>query len=125
MTCRSASACLHRVLVLLGVFAATATIVWMAGPEAPALNDSSRLTLVVAGVASLVTVPFARMAGKRLLVEHGIEIAAGAGPLAGQIWRIGVMGGGADREPQERLVRALALQLGADADEAVAALGPS
>ena len=59
---------------------------------------------------------------KRLLGEHGIEIAAGAGPLAGRIWRIGVMGEGAAREPQERLVRALATEMGAYADDALAEL---
>ena len=59
---------------------------------------------------------------KRLLSEHGIEIAAGAGPLAGRIWRIGVMGDGAELEPQERLVRALAEELGADPEEPLAAL---
>ena len=35
---------------------------------------------------------------------HGIEISGGLGPLAGKLWRIGVMGVGAQREPQERLV---------------------
>jgi alanine-glyoxylate transaminase / serine-glyoxylate transaminase / serine-pyruvate transaminase len=59
---------------------------------------------------------------KRLLAEHGIEIAAGAGPLAGRVWRIGVMGTGAELEPQERLVRALATELGAEADDALEAL---
>jgi alanine-glyoxylate transaminase/serine-glyoxylate transaminase/serine-pyruvate transaminase len=59
---------------------------------------------------------------KRLLSEHGIEIAAGAGPFAGRIWRIGVMGAGAEREPQERLVRALATELGSDPGDALAAL---
>ncbi|HEX8205387.1 MAG TPA: aminotransferase class V-fold PLP-dependent enzyme, partial [Solirubrobacteraceae bacterium] len=59
---------------------------------------------------------------KRLLAEHSIEIAAGAGPLAGKIWRIGVMGAGAEIEPQERLVRALATELGTDPEEALAAL---
>lgn len=29
---------------------------------------------------------------KRLLIAHGIEIGGGLGPLAGQIWRIGLMG---------------------------------
>jgi len=29
---------------------------------------------------------------KRLLNEFGIEIGAGLGPLAGKIWRIGLMG---------------------------------
>jgi alanine-glyoxylate transaminase/serine-glyoxylate transaminase/serine-pyruvate transaminase len=58
----------------------------------------------------------------RLLTEHGIEISGGLGSLAGRLWRIGVMGVGASREPQERLVRALAAELGRDAEEAVAAL---
>jgi alanine-glyoxylate transaminase/serine-glyoxylate transaminase/serine-pyruvate transaminase len=59
---------------------------------------------------------------KKLLAEHGIEIAAGSGPLAGRVWRIGVMGAGAELEPQERLVRALATELGADPEEPLAAL---
>jgi alanine-glyoxylate transaminase/serine-glyoxylate transaminase/serine-pyruvate transaminase len=58
----------------------------------------------------------------RLLGEHGIEISAGAGPLAGQVWRIGVMGEGARPEPQERLVSALAELLGREARPAVDAL---
>jgi alanine-glyoxylate transaminase/serine-glyoxylate transaminase/serine-pyruvate transaminase len=58
----------------------------------------------------------------RLLTEHGIEISGGLGELKGRLWRIGVMGVGAEREPQERLVRALAAELGRDAEEAVAAL---
>jgi alanine-glyoxylate transaminase/serine-glyoxylate transaminase/serine-pyruvate transaminase len=60
---------------------------------------------------------------KRLLSEHGIEIAAGAGPLAGRIWRIGVMGDGAELEAQQRVVRALAAELGSDPADALAALG--
>jgi hypothetical protein len=50
---------------------------------------------------------------KALLTEHGIEISGGLGPLAGRLWRIGVMGVGAERDAQERLVRALAAELGA------------
>lgn len=57
-----------------------------------------------------------------LLTEDGIEISGGLGPLAGRLWRIGVMGEGARPEPQERLVRALAPRLGQPADEALAAL---
>jgi alanine-glyoxylate transaminase/serine-glyoxylate transaminase/serine-pyruvate transaminase len=57
-----------------------------------------------------------------LLVDHGIEISGGLGPLAGKLWRVGVMGTGANREPQEQLVRALATLLGAAPDEALAAL---
>ena len=44
---------------------------------------------------------------KRLLNEHGIEIGAGLGPLAGKIWRIGLMGSGSTRENITRLVDAL------------------
>jgi alanine-glyoxylate transaminase/serine-glyoxylate transaminase/serine-pyruvate transaminase len=58
----------------------------------------------------------------RLLSEHGIEISGGLGELKGRLWRIGVMGVGAEREPQERLVRALAAELGRDAADAVAEL---
>jgi alanine-glyoxylate transaminase/serine-glyoxylate transaminase/serine-pyruvate transaminase len=43
----------------------------------------------------------------RLLTEHGIEVSGGLGPLAGQVWRIGVMGEGARPEAQARLVEAI------------------
>lgn len=43
----------------------------------------------------------------RLLVEHDIEIGAGLGPLAGKIWRIGLMGHTARRENVDRLIAAL------------------
>ena len=59
---------------------------------------------------------------KALLIEHGIEISGGLGPLTGKLWRIGVMGAGARREPQEALVLALAKLLGADPAEPLAAL---
>jgi alanine-glyoxylate transaminase/serine-glyoxylate transaminase/serine-pyruvate transaminase len=49
-----------------------------------------------------------------LLLDHGIEISGGLGPLAGTSWRIGVMGAGARKEPQEALVGALCELLGAD-----------
>lgn len=58
----------------------------------------------------------------RLLAEHGIEISGGLGPLAGRLWRIGVMGEGARPEPQERLVRALATLLDRDPADALDAL---
>jgi alanine-glyoxylate transaminase / serine-glyoxylate transaminase / serine-pyruvate transaminase len=58
----------------------------------------------------------------RLLLEYGIEISGGLGPLAGRLWRVGVMGMGARREPQEQLVRALATLLNADPAEPLAAL---
>jgi alanine-glyoxylate transaminase/serine-glyoxylate transaminase/serine-pyruvate transaminase len=57
-----------------------------------------------------------------LLSEHGIEIAGALGPLAGKVWRVGVMGEGARPEPQERLVRALAELMGRDSTPATEAL---
>jgi len=57
-----------------------------------------------------------------LLLDHGIEVSGGLGPLAGRTWRIGVMGTGARRQPQRRLVSALAGALGADPTESLAAL---
>jgi alanine-glyoxylate transaminase/serine-glyoxylate transaminase/serine-pyruvate transaminase len=44
---------------------------------------------------------------KRLLDEFDIEIGAGLGPLAGRIWRIGLMGSGSTRENVTRLAAAL------------------
>ena len=57
-----------------------------------------------------------------LLLDHGIEISGGLGPLAGKLWRIGVMGASARKEPQEALVGALCELLGADPAEPQAAL---
>jgi alanine-glyoxylate transaminase/serine-glyoxylate transaminase/serine-pyruvate transaminase len=57
-----------------------------------------------------------------LLLDHGIEISGGLGPLAGRLWRVGVMGAGARREPQAQLVGALCELLGADDSEPLAAL---
>ncbi|HXI01639.1 MAG TPA: aminotransferase class V-fold PLP-dependent enzyme, partial [Candidatus Saccharimonadales bacterium] len=44
---------------------------------------------------------------RRLLAEEGIEIAGGLGPLAGKVWRVGLMGHGARIENVERLLAAL------------------
>jgi alanine-glyoxylate transaminase / serine-glyoxylate transaminase / serine-pyruvate transaminase len=49
---------------------------------------------------------------KRLLDEHQIEIGAGLGPLAGRIWRIGLMGSGSTRENVTLLSNALETLLG-------------
>jgi alanine-glyoxylate transaminase / serine-glyoxylate transaminase / serine-pyruvate transaminase len=57
-----------------------------------------------------------------LLREHGIEVSAGLGPLAGRAWRIGVMGEGARPEPQRRLVQAVAAAIGRGAQPALEAL---
>ena len=43
----------------------------------------------------------------RLLQHHGIEVGAGLGPLAGTIWRVGLMGENARPESVSRLVEAL------------------
>ena len=59
---------------------------------------------------------------RALLLDDGIEISGGLGPLAGRTWRVGVMGVGAALAPQERLVRALAPRLGRDPEPAVDAL---
>ncbi|MDA3960332.1 MAG: aminotransferase class V-fold PLP-dependent enzyme [Planctomycetota bacterium] len=42
-----------------------------------------------------------------LLTQHGIEIGAGLGPLAGQVWRIGLMGGNACQHSVDTLIAAL------------------
>lgn len=47
------------------------------------------------------------MVRKELLEEHKIEIGAGLGPLAGKIWRIGIMGHTARNENIDRLMKAL------------------
>jgi alanine-glyoxylate transaminase/serine-glyoxylate transaminase/serine-pyruvate transaminase len=47
----------------------------------------------------------------RLLSTHGIEVSGGLGPLAGKVWRIGVMGEGARPEAQARLVEAVTAEL--------------
>ena len=43
----------------------------------------------------------------QLLNEFNIEVGAGLGPLAGEIWRIGLMGENARPEPVDRLLEAL------------------
>jgi alanine-glyoxylate transaminase / serine-glyoxylate transaminase / serine-pyruvate transaminase len=44
---------------------------------------------------------------RRLLDDHGIEIGGGLGPLAGKIWRIGLMGHGATGHAADAVVSAL------------------
>jgi alanine-glyoxylate transaminase/serine-glyoxylate transaminase/serine-pyruvate transaminase len=52
----------------------------------------------------------ARVRG-RLLTEHKIEIGAGLGPLAGKVWRVGIMGHAARNENVERFLNAFATVL--------------
>jgi alanine-glyoxylate transaminase/serine-glyoxylate transaminase/serine-pyruvate transaminase len=47
----------------------------------------------------------------RLLANHGIEVGAGLGTLAGRIWRVGLMGENARVSNVERLVEALRKEL--------------
>ncbi len=44
---------------------------------------------------------------RRLLSEYRIEIGSGLGPLAGKIWRVGLMGYGATVEAADRLLDAI------------------
>jgi alanine-glyoxylate transaminase/serine-glyoxylate transaminase/serine-pyruvate transaminase len=48
---------------------------------------------------------------RSLLLDQGIEIGAGLGPLAGKVWRIGLMGEGARTEHVDRLLGALDLMM--------------
>jgi alanine-glyoxylate transaminase/serine-glyoxylate transaminase/serine-pyruvate transaminase len=61
---------------------------------------SLNATLVPAGVDEAAV-------RRTLLQQHDIEIGAGLGPLAGKIWRIGLMGSGATLPNVERLTGAL------------------
>ncbi|MER3590098.1 MAG: alanine--glyoxylate aminotransferase, partial [Mastigocladus sp. ERB_26_1] len=42
-----------------------------------------------------------------LLLEHNIEIGGGLGELAGQVWRVGLMGFNSRKENVDRLIEAL------------------
>ncbi len=51
-------------------------------------------------------------ARRTLLAEHGIEIGGGLGPLAGEVWRIGLMGESARQESVLAVLGALEQALG-------------
>jgi alanine-glyoxylate transaminase/serine-glyoxylate transaminase/serine-pyruvate transaminase len=55
---------------------------------------------------------------RSLLEDHGIEIGPGLGPLAGRVWRIGLMGESSRAANVLRLLGALAQLLGGDAAKA-------
>ena len=46
-----------------------------------------------------------------LLNTHGIEIGAGLGPMAGKVWRIGLMGQSARADKVARVLAALKTEL--------------
>ena len=48
-----------------------------------------------------------------LLTKHNLEIGGAMGPLAGRVWRVGLMAGGATRENLLTLLNALEDVLGA------------
>jgi alanine-glyoxylate transaminase/serine-glyoxylate transaminase/serine-pyruvate transaminase len=48
---------------------------------------------------------------KALLLEHGIEIGGGLGPLAGKVWRVGLMGESASQASVLAVLGALEIQL--------------
>ena len=48
---------------------------------------------------------------KHLRQQHRIEVGGGLGPLAGSIWRVGLMGENAHPECVDRLVTALREEL--------------
>lgn len=50
---------------------------------------------------------------KALLEEHHIEIGGGLGPVNGKLWRIGLMGAGANHKSVERLLAAVDVLLAA------------
>ena len=54
-----------------------------------------------------------RMVRGRLLSEHNIEIGGGLGPLAGKVWRVGLMGSSAREENVARFLTAMRIILGA------------
>ena len=51
---------------------------------------------------------FEDAANRALLLErHGIDVAGGLGPMAGQVWRIGLMGESCTPENADALLRAI------------------
>jgi alanine-glyoxylate transaminase/serine-glyoxylate transaminase/serine-pyruvate transaminase len=44
---------------------------------------------------------------KKLLLEHQLEVGAGLGALSGKIWRIGLMGYGANKENVDQCLNAI------------------
>ncbi len=77
--------------------------------------EAMGLSLLVAPASRLATLTAVRVPDRaddaevrrKLRVEHLIEIGAGLGPLAGKVWRIGLMGHTARVENVERLLGAL------------------
>jgi len=76
----------------------------------PLVSPESRLSML-----NSVVVPRGvddRDIRNRLLARHGIEIGGGLGPLAGKIWRIGLMGESSRIQNVRRFLACLAIELG-------------
>lgn len=73
---------------------------WSLLPEPAARAWSLNAVRIPAGVDDAAV-------RRRLLAEHRIEIGAGLGPLAGKVWRVGVMGAGSTAENVDAVLTAL------------------
>lgn len=72
---------------------------------APCVPEAERLApLTTVGIPAGIDEARVR---RRLLEECDIELGGGLGPMAGQVWRIGLMGINADRQAVDRFVDAL------------------
>lgn len=76
---------------LLAVFGLAIVGIWLAGPNLDASNDSSRLTVGLAGLLSIVAVPLARTFVKAVLVRNDVwgipTVVYGAGRAGSQVVR--------------------------------------
>jgi len=86
---------IHAALVR-GLQAMDVTLLPPPGERIPSLNA----VVVPAGIDETAI-------RRDLLMRHNIEIGGALGPLAGKIWRVGLMGSGATRENVARLLEAL------------------
>ena len=73
---------------------------WSLLPERSARAWSLNAVRIPAGVDEALV-------RRRLLAEHRIEIGAGLGPLAGKVWRVGLMGAGSTAANVDTLLSAL------------------
>ena len=78
----------------------------------PLVDETFRLPpLTTLRLPETVTGPGEAALRGRLLEKHGIEVGGGLGPLAGSIWRVGLMGENARPESVDTLVAALRSEL--------------
>ena len=75
-------------------------------------EDHTQLGQVYEAFAEAVTEAGEADLRKRLLERHSIEVGGGLGELAGQVWRVGLMGENARPESVDALVKALQTERG-------------